>query len=58
MKTKFDTKGRLFLEEVPFDTVYKRKVGRGSQTCGRIYVPIELLGRNVYVVVLPTEIKK
>jgi len=44
-------KGRLILEEIHFDHVYKRAVKPHSDTSGRIYLPKELIGKTVYVIV-------
>ena len=43
-------KGSLFLEEIKFDHVFKRTVMR-SGSVGKIYLPRELIGKNVLVVV-------
>jgi len=42
--------GSLFLEEIKFDHVFKRKVMR-SGNVGKIYLPKEMIGKNIYVVV-------
>jgi len=44
-------KGRLVLEEIKFDQVFKRQVKPHSVSSGRIYLPKELLGKTVYVIV-------
>ena len=46
-----DKKGMLILEKIDFDQVYKRKVGRNNDTSGKITLPKELIGQEVYVVV-------
>jgi len=44
-------KGTLVLEEIRFDHVFKREVKPHSETSGRIYLPKELIGKTVYVIV-------
>jgi len=44
-------KGRLILEEIRFDHVFKREVKYHSPTSGRIYLPKELVDKTVYVVI-------
>ncbi len=44
-------KGRLILKEVKFDNVYKRKVCKNNDSSGKITLPMELIGKQVYVVV-------
>lgn len=43
-------KGTLILQEIKFDHVFKRKVMR-SGNVGKIYLPKELVGKSVIVVV-------
>lgn len=42
--------GRVILEEIKFDHIFKRVVMK-SGTVGKIYLPRELIGKKVYVVV-------
>lgn len=42
--------GRVVLEEINFDHIFKRVVMR-SGTVGKIYLPRELIGKKVYVIV-------
>ncbi len=49
--TREKTKGRLILKEIIFDDVHKRKVGKNNKTSGKVTLPIELIGKEVYVVV-------
>ena len=41
--------GALIVEEIKFDHIFKRKVMK-SNNVGKIYLPKELIGKNVYVV--------
>ena len=43
-------KGTLVLSEVQFDHVFKRTVMRSGRV-GKVYLPKELIGKNVYIVV-------
>ena len=47
---KYYKRGTLFLESIRFDHVIKRTVTR-SGTVGKIYLPRELIGKEVYVLV-------
>lgn len=44
-------KGMVVLEGVRFDHMFKRKVMRHSDTAGKIYLPKELVGKTVCVIV-------
>ena len=45
-------KGRLILQEIKYDHVFKRTVMKSHKgTIGKIYLPKELIGKSVYVVV-------
>ena len=46
--------GTLVLEEIKFDNVYKRKVMKSGHVA-KVYVPKEMIGRYVYVI-LPKEV--
>jgi putative transposon-encoded protein len=46
---KINGKGRLVLSEVKFDSVYSAIVKPHSDTAGRIYVPVGLVGKRVYI---------
>ena len=50
MQCELKTKGRLILKEIEFNRVFKKKVMR-SDKVGKIYLPRELIGKDVYVVV-------
>ena len=50
MQCELKTKGRLSLKEIEFNRVFKKKVMRSDQV-GKIYLPRELIGKDVYVVV-------
>jgi len=43
-------KGTLILEEIKFDHVFKKKV-MASDKVGKIYLPKDLVGKMVYVIV-------
>ena len=43
-------KGTLVLQEIKFDHVFKRKVTKSGHV-GKVYLPKELIGRTVYVIV-------
>ena len=49
------TSGRLILEEVAFSQMYERKVGKNNNSSGKVTLPVELIGKKVYVVVKPEE---
>ena len=54
MEKKLDKnykKGSLILKEIHFDHIFKREVKVHSDTSGRIYLPRDLVGKTVYVVV-------
>ena len=42
-------KGRLILQEVNFDHIFKRTVMKSGHV-GKIYLPKELIGKSVYIV--------
>lgn len=48
-------KGRLILREIEFNQVYERKVHKCNDRAGKVTLPIELIGKKVYVVVEPEE---
>ena len=54
---KRERKGRLILEEIHFDHVFKRQVKQHSDSSGRIYLPRDLVGKYVYVVYGVGELK-
>jgi len=43
-------KGSLILEEIKFDHIFKRTVMK-SGSVAKVYLPKELIGKNVYVIV-------
>jgi len=52
MPTKLESShkpGTLFLREIKFDYIFKRKVMRSGKV-GKIYLPKDLIGKHVYVV--------
>jgi len=44
-------KGVLILDQITFNYVFKRTVGKNNKTSGKISLPRSLIGRDVYVVV-------
>lgn len=53
MPTKLESShkpGSLFLQEIKFDYVFKRLVMKSGKV-GKVYLPRELIGRRVYVVI-------
>ncbi len=48
-----NTKGRLILKEIEFDQVYERTVMNNNSSSGKIYLPLKLIGKKVYVIVEP-----
>jgi len=47
------TKGRLILREIEFNQVYERNVHKCNDRSGKITLPVELIGKKVYVIVEP-----
>jgi len=45
------TSGRLILKEIQFDQVYQRTVHKSNERSGKVTLPLELIGKRVYVVV-------
>ena len=43
-------KGTLILQEIRFDHVFKKTVMK-SDKVGKVYLPKEFIGKNVYIVV-------
>jgi len=54
MANKNNHKGNLILKEIRFEQVFKRKVMRSGKV-GKIYLPKDLIGKQVYVVVEEVE---
>ncbi len=50
-KTQDAREGRLVLKEIHFDQVYKRKTMKHNKTACRVCLPMDVLGKTVYVVV-------
>ena len=50
MKQK-SIKGRLILQEISFDKVWKKKVTKNNLSSGKITLPKDLIGKQVYIVV-------
>lgn len=44
-------KGILIIEQIEFDDALKKKVVKNNKTSGKITVPKELIGKEVYVVI-------
>ena len=44
------TKGRLILKEIEFEQVWKKTVVRNNDTSGKVQVPKDLIGKEVYIV--------
>lgn len=45
------TKGRLILKEIEFDQVHKRTVHKSNNRSGKVTLPADLIGKEVYIVV-------
>ena len=45
------TKGTLILKKIEFDNIYKRHVHKSSNRAGAVTLPVNLVGKMVYVVV-------
>ena len=43
--------GRLILKEIIFDKVWERKVSKNNNTSCKITLPMELINKEVYVIV-------
>ena len=41
----------LIIEPINFDDAFKRKVMKNNETSGKVTVPKELIGKEVYVIV-------
>ena len=54
MANKNYHKGTLVLKEIKFEQAFKRKVMRSGQV-GKIYLPKNLIGMSIYVVVSEEE---
>ena len=48
-------KGRLILKEILFDRVWKKSVLKNNDTSGKVQVPKDLIGKEVYVIVAEEE---
>lgn len=48
---KNKTKGQLILKEIEFDEVYERHVHKCNDRSGKITLPVDLIGKRVYVIV-------
>lgn len=44
-------KGILILEQIKFDDTLKRTVIKNNDTSGKVTVPKELIGKEVYIIV-------
>ena len=47
----YRTNGRLILEEINFSDCYKRTVSKNNKTSGKVTLPLDLVGKKVYVVI-------
>jgi len=45
------TTGRLILKEISFNQVYERTVGKNNTSSGKVTLPVDLIGKKVYVVI-------
>lgn len=45
------TKGMVVLEQIKFDDTLKRKVMKNNDTSGKVTLPKELIGKEVYIIV-------
>ena len=51
--------GRLVLKEIEFNSCVKRKVGKHNSSAGKITLPKDWIGEEVYVILVKEwEIKK
>jgi putative transposon-encoded protein len=55
---KKNVKGVLILEQIEFENIYKRTVHRSNKTSGKITLPQDLIGEEVYAVMPKKEKKK
>lgn len=44
-------KGILILEQISFEDAYKKKVIKNNDTSGKVTLPKELIGKEVYIIV-------
>ena len=51
MKDDIKIKGSLTLEKIEYNRVLFRKVIKNNSTSGKVIVPKELIGKEIYVVV-------
>lgn len=47
-----NTKGLLVIEQIKFDDTLKRTVMKNNSTSGKVTLPKELIGKEVYIVVI------
>jgi len=47
---KVEKEGRLILKEISFNRIVSTRVKPHSDSAGRIYLPSDLVGKNVYVI--------
>jgi len=45
------TEGRLILKEIKLEDIYPRKVTKNNKTSGKVTLPLDLVGKEVYVIV-------
>ena len=43
-------KGRLILKEIEFNKVWKKTVTKNNDTSGKIQLPKDLIGKEVYII--------
>jgi len=49
-------KGQLIIEKIKFNEIYERHVHKGTDNSGRISLPVDLIGKQVFVVVKENEV--
>ena len=49
--------GKISFDELEFSEFYSVEVGANSKKNGKIYLPAELIGKTIYILI-PKEIKK
>lgn len=58
MENKIKHKGLLVLKQVEFDDYLKRRVHKSNKTSGKITVPTNWIGKQVYVILTEQNGKK
>jgi len=52
---KYKTEGVLSLKNIRYDHVFQRNVMKNNKSSGKVCVPLDLVGKKVYVVCLVEE---